>query len=108
MLDVASETINNMAFYTLVLAQLFNIFSMPKRQESFFKNEVTQNAWVWGAILLSLLPTIAAYLIPPVGNALSLQALSFEQISTVVGFALGSLLLAQLLKRLKSIFGEGK
>ncbi len=108
MLDLAPETINNMAFYTLVLAQLFNVFNMPKRQEFFFKNEVTQNAWVWGAILLSLLLTIAAYLIPPVRDALSLQALSFEQISTVVGFALGSLLLAQLFKRLKSIFGEGK
>ncbi|TLP81724.1 cation-translocating P-type ATPase [Maribacter sp. ACAM166] len=98
-LELSANTINNMAFYTLVMAQLFNVFNMPKRQESFVKNEVTQNVWVWGAIVLSLLITIAAYLIPPVADALSLQALSFELVVTVVGFGLGSLVLAQLLKR---------
>src|SRR5690606_15745476 len=29
-LQLPSKTINNMAFYTLVLAQLFNVFNMPK------------------------------------------------------------------------------
>lgn len=63
-LQLTPQTINNMAFYTLVLAQLFNVFNMPKYHESFFKNEVTRNLWVWGAIVLSLLISVAAYLIP--------------------------------------------
>ena len=98
-LEQPPETINNMAFYTLVLAQLFNVFNMPKREESFLKNEVTRNVWVWGAVVFSLLITFVAYLIPPVANALSLQKLSIEQVGAVVGFAFGSLVLAQLLKR---------
>jgi len=107
-LQLAPTAINNMAFYTLVLAQLFNVFNMPKRQESFLKNEVTKNVWVWGAILFSVLITIVAYLIPPVAKALSLETLYFEQVSIVIGFALGSLVLAQFVKRLKPAYKTRK
>lgn len=93
------DIINNMAFYTLVLAQLFNVFNMPKRSESFFKNEVSNNIWVWGAILLSLVITLAAYLIPPISNALSLVPITYGQLGLTVLFALGSIVLAQLVKR---------
>jgi len=103
-LQLESNIINNMAFYTLVLAQLFNVFNMPKRQESFVRNEVTKNPWVWGAIAVSIGITIAAYMIPPVAGALSLQTLSFEQVGIVVLFALASLVLAQVLKRFKGAF----
>jgi len=97
-------TINNMAFYTLVLGQLINLFNMPHHRESFFKNEVTKNIWVWGAILLSLLITLSAYLTPPIAKALSLLTLSLEQLGLTVLFAMGSLVLAQLAKRLGPIF----
>ncbi|WP_273277491.1 cation-translocating P-type ATPase [Maribacter polysiphoniae] len=92
--------INNLAFYTLVLAQLLNVFNMPKSHGSFFVNEVTRNPWVWGAILLSIAITGLAYLIAPIAEALSLKNLSGETFTIVLVFALGSLLLAQLLKRL--------
>ena len=95
---------NNMAFYTLVLAQLINVFNMPKRQGSFFSNEVTRNLWVWGALILSLIITFGANLIPPVARALSLQPLSVELLGISVLFASGSLLLAQLIKRLGRAF----
>lgn len=91
--------INNMAFYTLVLAQLLNVFNMPKRSESFFKNEVSNNIWVWGAILLSIVMTLVAYLTPPISEALSLVPITFGQLVLTVLFALGSLVLAQLMKR---------
>ena len=103
-LQLDPAIINNMAFYTLVLAQLVNVFNMPKRQESFFVNEVSKNPWIWGALLLSLMITVAAYLIPPVAEAVSLMALSFKQVITVVGFAMAFLLLAQVIKRLGAIF----
>ena len=93
------DVINNMAFYTLVLAQLFNVFNMPHYRESFFKNEVTKNIWVWVAILLSLLITLGAYFVHPIAGALSLLPLSFEQLGLTVLFALCSLVLAQLIKQ---------
>jgi len=99
-LKLPSESINNMAFYTLVLAQLFNVFNMPKRSESFFKNEVTKNIWVWSAIALSLAITAAAYLISPVARVLELQTLPLRHLGPILMFAFGSLVLAQLVKRL--------
>ena len=65
---------------------------------SFIKNDVTKNAWVWAAIALSLLITFAAYLVKPIADALSLLPISFEQFGLTVLFALGSLMLAQLMK----------
>lgn len=106
-LELPTETINNMAFYTLVMAQLFNVFNLPKHTESFCINEVTTNIWVWGAIVLSLGITFGAYLITPVAEALSLDPVSMHQLILVVLFALGSLVLAQLTKRsIKYCFGK--
>ncbi|MGB3152702.1 MAG: cation-transporting P-type ATPase [Maribacter sp.] len=102
-LKLDSVTINNMAFYTLVLAQLLNVFNMPKKNLFFFKNEVTQNYWVWGALVLSLVFTFGAYLIPQVAQTLSLKPLSREQWVVTVLFALGALLLSQVMKWLKLV-----
>ncbi len=107
-LDMSAELINNMAFYTLALAQLLNVFNMPKRRSSFFRNEVTKNPWVWGAIVLSFLIIIAAYLTKPVAEALSLQALSFELIGVVVLFSFGSLFLSQAIKYMVTLFATSK
>ncbi|MBT8223849.1 MAG: HAD-IC family P-type ATPase, partial [Eudoraea sp.] len=99
-LDLPFEVINNMAFYTLVLAQLLNIFNMPSRKASFLINEVTKNPWVWGALVLCILIVILSNLIPVVAEALSLVNLSLEQWGVIAIFGLASLVLTQLIKRL--------
>lgn len=101
------DIINNMAFYTLVLAQLFNVFNMPHHRESIFKNEVTKNVWIWIAIFLSLFITWGAYITDPIAEALSLLRLTNGQFSLTLLFALGSFALAQLTKRLGALFGLG-
>ncbi|SHJ07804.1 cation-translocating P-type ATPase [Pseudozobellia thermophila] len=99
-LGLSAQITNNMAFYTLVLAQLLNVFNMPKSRESFFKNEVTVNPWVWGAIVLSLLIAFGIVLIPTAAKALNLMPLSAVQLGLVVLFALGGLVAAQAVKHL--------
>lgn len=101
-LKLASDEINNMAFFTLIFAQLLNVFNMPKRHLSFFKNEVTLNPWIWYAIALCILITGAAYLTPPIAKALSIIPLSADKFGLVVLFGFGSLLLAQIFKRIGS------
>lgn len=103
-LQLSAKTINNMAFYTLVLAQLFNVFNMAENNVSFFNNEVIKSVWVWAAIILSLFITISAYYISPIAKALFLTELSIEQIGLVFIFALGSLVLSQIIKRLGGTF----
>lgn len=99
-LNLLPDQINNLAFYTLIIAQLLNIFNMPKRQASFFFNEVTKNPWVWGAIVLSVAIMVVAYLIPSISRALSLVPLDWTMLQWPVIFGLGSLLFSQFLKRI--------
>ena len=103
-LKFSPETINNMAFYTLVFAQLLNVFNIPKQRESFFINEITTNLWVWGAIILSLALTLGANLSTPLAAAFSLQMLSWEQLGYSALFAFGALVLAQLFKRARLLY----
>lgn len=98
-LQLSPSIINNMAFYTLVLSQLFNVFNMAESNLSFFNNEVIKNPWVWAAIVLSLMIMLGAYYITPIADILFLTRLSIVQIGWVVVFALGSLALAQIIKR---------
>lgn len=99
-LKLTPNIVNNMAFYTLVLAQLLNVFNLPKRHLSFFKNEVTTNHYVWGAIVISLLIMVAAYFIPILKEVLSLEWLTAAQFLTIGLFGLSALLLTQIIKRL--------
>lgn len=98
-LEFTPQTINNMAFYTLILAQLLNIFNIPKAGVSFFRNEVTNNYWVWIALVICVLLTYFASVFYPVASALSMVPLSLFQYKIIMVFAFGSLFLAQLLKR---------
>jgi Ca2+-transporting ATPase len=103
-LEFSAQIINNMAFYTLVLAQLLNVFNMAESRVSFFNNEILKNPWVWVAIVISLIITVGAYYIQPVAEALYLTSLSIEQIGRVIVFALGSLALSQIVKRARGTF----
>jgi len=99
-LQLSPMEINNMAFYTLVVGQLLNIFNMPLRKSSFFSNEVTKNPWVWAALILCTLIVLISNLIPIVAETLSLVQLSLQQWGIIAVFGFGSLLLTQLVKRL--------
>lgn len=95
-LQLAPEVINNMAFYTLVVGQLLNIFNMPLRKSSFLFNEVTKNPWVWAALLICAVIVLVSNLIPPIAYTLSLVPLSFELWGLIVGFGVVSLLITQI------------
>lgn len=103
-LNLSEKIINNMAFYTLVMAQLFNVFNLPRQTESFWVNEVTTNIWVWAAIVISLLLTFGVTLIAPISDVLSLESITIYQLFLVIIFAMGSLVLAQIIGRLMVFF----
>ncbi|MCH4822953.1 cation-transporting P-type ATPase [Gramella lutea] len=90
---------NNMAFNTLVFAQLINVFNLPGRKTSFWKNEITQNKWIWIALALSVIITYLGYSIPFLSDVLSLGDLSFYQVYISILFAVLSLVISQILKR---------
>ena len=98
--EYSLRVVNNMAFYTLIFAQLLNVFNLPKRQRSFWINEVTKNPWIWGSLALSLLILVVVYHLPVVAEVLNLAPLNLEQVVTIGMFGLAGLLLTQILKRI--------
>ncbi len=95
---LSPESINNLAFYTLVVAQLAHVFNIPGSGSSFFRNEVIRNPYVWGAILLSLGITTLAYVVPAMARVLGLAHISPMLFMASIGFGLGSLILIQVFK----------
>jgi Ca2+-transporting ATPase len=64
-----------MAFTTLMLFQLFNLFNARSERDSAFHGLFT-NAWLWGSILLSVLLQIAVVYSPFLQRAFSTAALT--------------------------------
>ncbi len=60
------------AFVTLALAQLWNVFNMREAGSAILVNEVTCNPWVWGAITLCLALLAAALWLPGLADVLKL------------------------------------
>lgn len=60
------------AFLTLALAQLWNVFNMRASAAGIFVNEVTRNPWVWGALALCLGLIAAALWLPGLSDILTL------------------------------------
>jgi Ca2+-transporting ATPase len=65
-----------MAFTTLVMFQLFNVFNARSDERSAFFG-MFSNKWLWGAILLSLVLQATVIYIPFLQQAFSTVSLSF-------------------------------
>ncbi|UBZ07491.1 cation-transporting P-type ATPase [Salegentibacter mishustinae] len=100
-MGLSAILVNNIAFYTLILAQLLNVFNLPRRKISFLKNEVTTNPWVWAASAFSILVMVIVYHIPVMAEALSLVPLSANHLLVIIVFGVASLVISQILKHLK-------
>jgi len=93
-----------MAFTTLVLAQLFNVFNARSGEASALEGAFA-NGWLWGAVALSLLLQAAVLYLPPLQRAFATVPLAPRDLllclaaaSTVLLFREGWKALARLLR----------
>lgn len=84
------------AFLTLALAQLWNVFNMRAPAAGLLVNEVTRNRWVWGAIALCLGLIGAALWWPSLSDILQLPTPGGGGLLLAMGASLLPLLLGQL------------
>jgi magnesium-transporting ATPase (P-type) len=84
------EEARTMAFTTLVLAQLFNTFNARSDRTSALHHLFT-NAWLWGAIALSLALQVAVVHVPFLNDAFDTTPLSLDD--WLICFALASVVL---------------
>ncbi len=66
-----------MAFTTLVFFSLFTVFNARSDEQSALP-ELFTNAWLWGAVLVSLLLQAAVIYVPVLQQAFSTVSLSFN------------------------------
>ena len=66
-----------MAFTTLMLFQLFNVFNARSDEQSAFRG-LFHNRWLWGAVALSLVLQVAVIYVPFLQNAFSTVSLSLS------------------------------
>lgn len=94
---------NNILFYTLIFCQLWHVFNMTSAKISFFKNDVTENKYVWIAIASCIVIVAISYLIPVMRTVMGVSLMGWIDWVNCVGFSFLSVILIQICKRLKVI-----
>ena len=100
LLDFSAGEAVTVSFLTLALAQLWHVFNMREDNRHWLRNEVTGNAWVWGAVVLCLALLGAAVYLPALASVLSLAPPRFAGWLLVAGASVIPLLAGPLARRL--------
>ncbi|WP_371054928.1 cation-translocating P-type ATPase [Rhodosalinus sp. K401] len=101
-LRLSTEQGVTVAFVTLALAQLWNVFNLRSPASGFFGNVVTRNPYVWGAIALCLGLVAVALWMPGLSDLLGLPAPGPAGLGLALGMSVVPLALGQLLLTLAS------
>jgi Ca2+-transporting ATPase len=88
------------SFMTLAFARLWHIFNMRSRGSGLFKNEVVQNPYVWGALVICTFILLAAVYVPGLSGVLGTTGLSLRTWGLVLGASLIPLVVGQIGKLL--------
>jgi len=105
---MGTDEVVTMSFLTLAFAQLWHVFNMRELTSGIVRNEVTENAYVWGALGLSALLVIGAVYLPGVSLALSTAPIGLESWLVVLGMSLLPLGAGQVILEFRRRFGTPK
>jgi Ca2+-transporting ATPase len=76
---------------------------MSSANEPLFNNEIFRNKYVWIALGISAGISVLVYFIPVLSDVLHVSNMRGEDWSLVAAFSVASMVLIQVLKRLKLI-----
>ncbi len=100
-LDMSQAQAVTVSFLTLAFAQLWHVFDMRDRGSHILRNDIVQNPYVWGALLLCIGLLLLAVYVPFLADLLSVARPGLEGWGLVIGMSLLPLIFAQILKRLR-------
>jgi Ca2+-transporting ATPase len=98
----APESATTVAFMTIALAQLFHVFNARSRAPVLFSRRLFANRWVWLAIALTIGLQLTALHLPPLARALGTGPLATDEWLVVGIAATAPLIVAQVVKRVRS------
>lgn len=91
------------SFLTLSLAQLWHVFNMRGAQSGRLFNEITQNKFVWGALILCILLVVAAIYVPGLSYVLQVVHPGIVGWVLIIVMSLLPLFLGQILLTFQKI-----
>jgi Ca2+-transporting ATPase len=101
-LGMSEEAAVTVSFLTLAFSQIWHVFNMRGDDANIFKNDITSNRWVWGAIGLCLVLIIGAVTLPVLSDVMTLTADGMTTWLVALGASLIPLILGPLSRKLVS------
>jgi Ca2+-transporting ATPase len=92
----SSREATTISFLTLALAQLWHVFNFREPRSGFWRNEVTRNPWIWGALALCLVLIGLAVHWPALATILSVATPGLDGWTLAVTMSLVPLLVGQV------------
>ena len=96
-----------MAFLTLSMVEMFHSFNMRSRRESIFSLK-TQNKWLWGSFLVSLLLTFLVIEVPFLANLFRFSVLDPMHYGMAMGLAILIIPLMEIYKAIMRAVEKNK
>lgn len=96
--EMSREQAVTISFLTLGFSRLWHTFNMSDHQAGFFRNEITNNPFVWGALALCAALLIAAALVPAFAQVLKVAAPGRHGWLLIFGMSLVPLFFGQVYK----------
>jgi len=100
------------SFLTLALAQLWHVFNMRESGSGLLRNEITQNKFVWAALILCCGLVLAAVYVPVLSDILGLVPPPPAGWALAIGLSLVPFIIGQMAKtvpvrRIAAVFPVG-
>jgi P-type Ca2+ transporter type 2C len=95
-----------LSFLTLAFAQLWHVFNMRDPEAGVFRNDVTQNPYVWAALILSIGMLLLVIYVPFLADLLKLSRPGPDGWALVIGLSLIPLILGQIIQKVSKLIGS--
>jgi Ca2+-transporting ATPase len=95
-----------LSFLTLAFAQLWHVFNMRDPDAGLFRNDITENPYVWVALVLSIGMLLLVLYIPFLADLLQLTKPGVDGWFLVLGLSLLPLIIGQAIQVIRHPVGS--
>ena len=96
---LSEERAVTVSFLTLGFAQLWHVFNMRSSDSGVFRNDITANPWVWGALGLCTVLLLAAVYVAPLARVLGVSPPGNDAWVLIVGMSTLPVIVGPALRR---------
>lgn len=105
-MDMKMDRAVTVSFLTLAFSRLWHVFNMRHYDSGIFKNEVTVNPFIWGALAICILLLLGGVYLPGLSKVLRLIEPGFYGWLLILSLSFVPLLFGQIWKIIKRRYGS--